>query len=228
MTGLVVRIGQSLGLHRDGTKLGLCPFDTEMRRRLWWQICVIDVRAAEDHGHDPSILEQSFDTEFPLSINDTDINPDSETLPTPREGVSELTFSLIRYEICALTRALQYVPPGRSDNKTQGWTPRTTASLTLEQKESLIKECADRLERKYLQYCTDAGPLYWVAATVARLIIAKMNLIIYYPLSRPSQPQTLPQDIKDRLFMTSIEIMEYSRALQFEGTTRKWGWLFHT
>jgi hypothetical protein len=36
LTGLALRIAQSLGLHRDGTKFGLSPFDTEMRRRLWW------------------------------------------------------------------------------------------------------------------------------------------------------------------------------------------------
>lgn len=36
LTGLALRISQSLGLHRDGTQFGLSPFDTEMRRRLWW------------------------------------------------------------------------------------------------------------------------------------------------------------------------------------------------
>jgi hypothetical protein len=36
LTGLALRISQSLGLHRDGTRFGLSPFDTEMRRRLWW------------------------------------------------------------------------------------------------------------------------------------------------------------------------------------------------
>ncbi|RFU32729.1 hypothetical protein B7463_g3594, partial [Scytalidium lignicola] len=228
MTGLVIRIAQSLGLHRDGTKLGLCPFDIEMRRRLWWQICVLDTRASEDHGHDPSILEQSFDTEFPLSLNDADINPDSTQLPEPKIGVSEMTFCLIRYEICSLSRALQYVPPDRTRDNNNSLPGTTAKNLTLEEKEDLIKKYADRLETRYLQHCTDAGPLYWVAATVARLIMAKMRLIIYYPLIHPNRPHTLPQDIRDRLFMASIEIIEYAQALQSEGETRKWGWLFHT
>ncbi|KAH8813099.1 fungal-specific transcription factor domain-containing protein [Xylogone sp. PMI_703] len=229
MTGLAIRVAQSLGLHRDGTKLGLCPFDIEMRRRLWWQICVLDVRASEDHGHDPSILQQSFDTEFPTSINDVDINPDSKTLPEPRPGVSELTFCLIRYEICSCQRALQYCPPDRlTHGKGEQSGPTTSKLLTLEEKEAIIKECADRLENKYLQYCTNAGPLYWVAATTARLIMSKMSLVIYYPLIHPSRPQALHPDIRDRLFMAAIEIIEYSRALQNEGTTKKWGWLFHT
>lgn len=216
-----MRIAQSLGLHRDGTKFGLSPFDTEMRRRLWWQVCILDVRASEDHGSDPSILDQSFDTEFPLSINDSDLDPDATEPPTPRVGVSEMTFCLIRCEICSLNRKLNYVPPGASCQQ-------RAALVTLEEKERMVKECSDRLEEKYLRYCEEAGPLYWVAATVARLITAKMSLVIYHPLTQPGKPSTLSQDIKDRLFMASIEIIEYSRILESEASTKQWGWLFHT
>jgi hypothetical protein len=223
LTGLTLRIAQSLGLHRDGSKFGLSPFDTEMRRRLWWQVCILDTRASEDHGSDPSILDFSFDTEFPLSINDEDLHPNATEPPTPREGVSEMTFCLIRYEICSLTRKLTYTPPGDAPCKLNGKIP-----LSLEAKEEMVRDCARHLETKYLQYCEDAGPLYWVAATVARLIVAKMSLIIYHPLAQPGKPSSLSQDIKDRLFMASIEIIEYSRILESEASTKQWGWLFHT
>lgn len=222
LTGLAIRIAQSLGLHRDGSKFGLSPFDTEMRRRLWWQVCILDTRASEDHGSDPSLMEQAFDTEFPLSINDSDLDPEATEFPPPRPGVSEMTFCLIRYEICHLSRRLSYVPPGSGPCKL------AATQMTLEDKESLIRECSDRLEEKYLKYCEDAGPLYWVAATVARLITAKMSLIIYHPLTQPGKPNSLSQDIKDRLFMASIEIIEYSQILESEASTKHWGWLFHT
>ncbi|CZT13198.1 related to binuclear zinc cluster transcription factor that regulates the ratio between aurofusarin and rubrofusarin biosynthesis [Rhynchosporium agropyri] len=222
LTGLTLRIAQSLGLHRDGSQFGLTPFDTEMRRRLWWQICVLDTRASEDQGSDPSIIEFSYDTKLPLSIDDDDLDPVATEPPTEREGVSEMTFCLIRYEICNLTNKLTYNPPGDVPCKVQG------QMLTIEQKERLVRECADYLEVKYLQYCEDAGPLYWVAATVARLIVAKMSLMIYHPLTLPGKPSSLSEDIKDRLFISSIEIIEYSRILETEATTKKWGWLFRT
>jgi hypothetical protein len=215
-----MRIAQSLGLHRDGSKFGLSPFDTEMRRRLWWQVCILDVRASEDHGSDPSIMDLSFDTEFPLSVNDDDLDPDATEPLVPRPGVSEMTFCLIRYEICSLTRKLTYTPPGTC--------PLKLPALTTEEKERQVRECSIHLEEKYLRYCEDAGPLYWVAATVARLIIAKMNLIIYHPLIQPGKPNSLSHDIRDRLFMSSIEIIEYSRILESEASTKQWGWLFHT
>lgn len=64
MMGLVVRMAQALGIHRDGTYFGLSPFETEMRRRLWWQVCILDARSSEDHGCDPTIAEALFDTKM--------------------------------------------------------------------------------------------------------------------------------------------------------------------
>jgi hypothetical protein len=64
LTGLVVRIAQTLGIHRDGTHFSLPPFEVEMRRRLWWQVCILDARSSEDQGCDPSIHEALFDTKM--------------------------------------------------------------------------------------------------------------------------------------------------------------------
>lgn len=54
-TGLAIRLAQSLGMHRDGSALGLSPFDAEMRRRLWWGICILDTPASEDHSCSPGL-----------------------------------------------------------------------------------------------------------------------------------------------------------------------------
>lgn len=54
-TGLAVRLAQSLGMHRDGDTLNLNPFDAEMRRRLWWGICILDTPASEDHSCSPGL-----------------------------------------------------------------------------------------------------------------------------------------------------------------------------
>jgi hypothetical protein len=64
LTGLVVRIAQTLGVHRDGSHFKLPPFEIEMRRRLWWQVCILDARSSEDHGCDPTIVEAQFDTKM--------------------------------------------------------------------------------------------------------------------------------------------------------------------
>ena len=41
LTGLAIRIANSLGIQRDGEQFGLDPYQTEIRRRLWWQVCTL-------------------------------------------------------------------------------------------------------------------------------------------------------------------------------------------
>ena len=47
LTGVAVRIAQSMGFERDGDFLGLPPFETEIRRRMWWQLKGHDWRTTE-------------------------------------------------------------------------------------------------------------------------------------------------------------------------------------
>ena len=222
LTGLLIRLAQGLGIHRDGQQFGLSPFETEMRRRLWWQINSLDVRTSDDQGTDPSIVEQSYDTKFPLNINDADIDPSMKETPEEHEGATEMTFDLIRYSMGITVRRLSYAPAGEGRCRTMN------ATLTVEDRERMIEDLHKYLERKYLCHCDMSFPLHWVAATVARLILAKMWLVVHHPFSRSDAGAGLPQETKDRLFRTSIEVIEFSRLLETEKTTLRWGWLFRT
>ena len=223
LTGLVVRIAQTLGVHRDGSHFGLSPFEIEMRRRLWWQVCILDTRASEDHGCDPTILEQAFDTKMPLNINDVDITPDMKEFPPERQGCTDISFCLIRFEVANTFRRINYIPPGP---------PRACqdhfANVTLQDKEKWITECHQRLEERYLKHCDMSVPLFWVTATVARLMMSKMWLMVYHPFQRQDGGVSLPNETKEKLFITSLENIEYSILLETEARTMKWGWLFKT
>lgn len=209
-----------LGLHRDGSKMGLTPFDTEMRRRLWWAVCVLDMRASEDYGSETVIREELCDTALPLNVDDSELDPAATEAPQEHVGTSEMTFPLIRYEVCKVARRLTSLPPRTNSFE------RAVPARSIEEEETIVRELHEHLEAKYLQYLVDTGPLNWVAATISRLIIAKMSIMIY--LRAPNSPDKLPQHIRDRLFVVSIEIMEYSHLLEVGATTKKWGWLFHT
>ncbi|KAG5660910.1 hypothetical protein KAF25_002553, partial [Fusarium avenaceum] len=60
-SGICVRMAQKMGLHRDGETLGLPPFETEIRRRLWWQIYMLDARSAVQSGLGPSLMPGAGD-----------------------------------------------------------------------------------------------------------------------------------------------------------------------
>lgn len=72
--------------------------------------------------------------------------------------------------------------------------------------------------------------IYWVGATVGRLVLAKMWLMAHHPLQYTGSngKGSFPPDIRDRLFITSVEIIEFSYLLERNENTEKWGWLFRT
>ena len=214
MTGLLIRLAQSLGLHRDGERYGLTPFETEMRRRLWWQVLILDFRAAEDQGSDPALVDQAFDTKFPLNINDADILPEAKVAPEERSGGTEQTFCLIRYEVSSTLRRINYSPLGQI--------------TSLEDKERLIEGLRHHLEEKYLKHIDDKVPLYWITGMVARLILGKMWLVLHHPLKRPDRGAGLPQETREQLFSTAIGVIEVSHELETTSRTSKWGWLFRS
>ncbi|KAA8572310.1 hypothetical protein EYC84_002935 [Monilinia fructicola] len=104
LTGSAVRIGQRLGIHRDGSSLSLSPFDTEMRRRVWWQIVFLDGFAAKLCGAGYPAWLAKFDTKLPLNVSDSDLTPDMIEPPPERAGATEMLFCCIRYEVSQAIR----------------------------------------------------------------------------------------------------------------------------
>jgi hypothetical protein len=100
LTALLVRLAQNFGVDRDGIHFNLSPFVVEMRRRLWWCICVLDSRACEDTGYDATILPQSYDTRLPLNATDSDLFQGTTELPQSRVGHTDI-WSLMS---CVLSR----------------------------------------------------------------------------------------------------------------------------
>lgn len=216
-------MSQSMGLHRDGSAFSsLTPFEIEMRRRLFWALCVLDLRSAEDQGTELTIMDKTFDTQFPANINDYDISPDSTELPQSREGTTDMTFSLIRYEICSLARRIYNVSSTITGN-----CPRDCVS-TINEREAALKEAYERVETKYLGN-NQENPMYWVAANIARVICAKMTLVIYQPIlfSGPNNKE-LSDDARIRIFNAATEIFEYNYQLNSDPRSKQWRWLFHT
>ena len=171
LTGLAARISVTQGLHRDPKNFGLSPFDTELRRRLWWQVLNADSRLAEDHGTDPTVLEHASDTRIPLNINDNDFQPEMPEM-SDREGVTDMTLSIIRYEVANLVRKLNYSPPQTSEFMIKA------QNITIEDKERWIEECHQKLEERYLRYCDMSKAMHFVIGTVCRLVLAKMWLSV--------------------------------------------------
>lgn len=234
LTALVFHIAQAMGLHRDGALFGLRPFDTEIRRRLWWQICILDRRGSEYHGYEPIVAggERGFDTRMPLHINDGDLEPDMEVEPTERWGeATDMTLPLVRCE--AMRTGWKF----RHDESGEHRAPMNMSERIqfLEEREDLVRELEQRLQEKYLRHCDNSVPYQLVSTTVARLVIARFWLIVHYqPATKSGEECGAPHapdlntSMRDQYFSASIEILELCNLLLTHEKMSRWGWYAKT
>lgn len=217
MTGIVIRMAQALGLQQDGSNFDhLTPYEIEIRRRVWWALCILDVRAAEDQGSEFTITKGSFDTRLPLNLNDADIEPETKETPPERQSVTDMTYALATCEICHVVRRLMVPTPGEEP-------------LEPEDKNRLLNEIYESLDRVYLRYTTETENItYWVAVISTRLVIAKMTLLIYLPVLFSSPSEQLSEELRTRLLVSAIEVAEYNHSLNSEKACRHWRWMFQT
>lgn len=200
LIGLAVRIAHGLGLHRDGAGLAHDTFEAQMRRRLWWELIVLDMKASEDRGSEPMITEHSFNTRMPCNLNDDDLGYGSQHPLPERKGVTDMTFSLISMDVSNTARKVNFVSPGAEHR-----------SLTLSQKEELVKQCSERIENVHLAGCDPSNPHHWLFYMLGRLLILKLWSVIQYPL-QSHQPEDLPRGQSLRTAVSILEIIEMMEA----------------
>lgn len=207
MCGLAIRLAQSIGCDRDGTLFNLPPLQTELRRRLWWQLMLSDLRAAEGRGTMSTLLR--FDTQLPTHINDADIDEDTKEMPKPRTRPCDMTISLTRLELCKLGRRMQGT--GAND-----------APLSPLVKKKMIEDFSKELPAKYFHPNEHSSTMFLYSYKTACLITARLNLMISI-----KKKDLSPED-RDYLFQISIEILEHSEDLRHNNAARKWSWLLKT
>jgi hypothetical protein len=166
LVGKALRMAQSLGLHRDGIILQKSPFETEMRRRLWWNIHRLERRLAENYLINPFCVEPQFDTLLPTNINDCDMSPIDGGFPKPRDGITEMSFCLVDFELSSLTfKLLKLRPPSGSEQ--------------LEQKSRLIQESLKKSTDGHLKFCDPANDFDFMI-----IAYAKLSLVCFFSLKR--------------------------------------------
>ena len=213
MSGIAMRLAQSMGLHRDGSHFELSPLEIENRRRLWWQLWYLDVRASEDHRSDSNARALKFDTKLPLNINDSDLHSNSLEILQDSEGLTDTTFSVIRYQIATANRKIA---------------SRADSHESLAEKERALNECFQSIEAKYLRYCEGStDTLYWLVENVTRMVIDKSWFMLYHSPTWLQGKATMSRELQDRLLVIAIQIIERTQEMENDSRASKWIWLSH-
>ena len=187
-----------------------------MRRRLWWQIYILDIRIAEDHGTDPRILESWFNTRLPTNLNDASLDSKMRESPPSTPGRTEMLFSLVRFEISNFARRVIFSEQFCSEN--------CYPILSVSQKCKAIDLFRGKLEKQYLSRCDENIPLDFLTAASSRLILVKLKLTVSKPRAREDQALLMQVNFR-RICM---EILQWAQTLRNYEKGRQWLWLFQT
>lgn len=209
MTGLAVGRAIKLGLHRDGEVLGVSPFETEMRRRLWWQICTLDVQTAQDHKSDPCILEHSFNTKLPANVSDISLDTDMSRYPKSGHERTEMLFSLVHFETNYFLRQVAFSEKFVQEN--------SYTSLPYSRICKAIDLFQERVQKDYISHCDPNTAIDFITINLTQLGIEKMRLLA----TRSSDDQRRDTDHIN----ICIRISQIAHRMRAYKKGQKWLWL---
>ena len=195
LTGTAVRLGQRMGLHRDGTLIGLSPFDTEVRRRVWWRLMALDGQSAELCGAGFSVASLQYDSRMPLNVNDSDLSPDMSALPPEHEGPTEMIFCGSRNEIGLFLK----------NTKANGkW-----VEAGIGETDSYLDELEALIKHKYLQVCDPSVPLHLFTRITGEASIMALRLVARHPRKYPQGGIEMSSKERDKVFRLCIHVLDY-------------------
>lgn len=214
LTGVAVRIGQRVGLYHDGEELGVNPFDTEIRRRIFAQLMPLDCLASQMCRTGIAFPKQ-FSTKKPLNTNDSDIWPGMPHPPQERTGPTDMTFCLARAHIGEFHRNTVFAVHLSQQDKLAGPVA----------KDAILDDVEDEVEKRFLRYCDPSVPIQALCLAMGRGAVAVGRMRIRLPRAKVLQ-EKLPEDERKKLWQLGKNIVRADIAARNNLTLKGFAWHF--
>ncbi|KAF2275190.1 uncharacterized protein EI97DRAFT_379746 [Westerdykella ornata] len=221
IVGALVRLAQCIGIHRlsHTSASSLTPLQRHVRSLLWYQICFLDFKTAEAQGPHPSIRSDDFDIALPLNVDDDVFefgSPKWQHHPTPVQGWTDVTLSLIRYECNELHRLIF-----------RGRIEMDRKAITLHDLRARVESRKRQIHSKYLQYLDARVPIQRYAGLVATLLMARCDsMLLYRHLPQTTlQPRSDSENrLRDVLLTAALTTLEIGATLDTLPSLSSWVW----
>ncbi|KAI0101980.1 hypothetical protein F4776DRAFT_676195 [Hypoxylon sp. NC0597] len=191
MFALAFRIGKALSLHLERPE---SFFNQQMRRRLWYTICVLDLQFSFEQATEPLIEPSAVPSVLPVNVNDSDFDVDTPGELKSREGLTDITFALILFDAQRSGRLLNF---SGKEKDIFNWEER--------------EEHVSRYEEKVLEllrFCDPESSAYaWWAFHGAQTRMAAMRLSALRPLHRVGR-KTTSQGKRADLLHIALEVLD--------------------
>ena len=210
-----MRIAQGLGLHQEGDGRAFNAFEAEMRRRLFWQIFSLDMRASEDRGNISVFAEHSFNTTMPCNLNDEDFSYESQHPLPSKVGLTDMTYCLLEIDalltISKLNTSLTLAQPGVSN---------------VSEREDLVRMYTERVKSNYLANCEFSDRRTNFLRILGQQWTHKLWLSFRYPLHHQKKAQGAYSGTHGLKIV--VELLKSNESIENHPFSIAFAWLLKT
>jgi hypothetical protein len=212
-----------MGLHRDPINYSSSPVEIQVRRLVWYQICFLDLRTCEATGPRPQIRHDDYDTQFPLNIDDADLeraeHGDSKNdVSQDRPYFTDMTITRMRFECYEMHRLLRSERPKLEQKRPDG-----TRKVTLVTLLSRVQSFKAAMEKMYLPMMKRNVPLHALASEIYGILSDRMYISLLQKYLS-SDHTKLPSRLRQLVMSASVRVLERSMVIEQQPALSKWSW----
>ncbi|KIW19270.1 hypothetical protein PV08_03564 [Exophiala spinifera] len=223
MLGVAVRIGEGMGLHRDGSALGLPPFDAEIRRRIWWEMSLLDDRSGDLSGYGRVfVFEGSTNIpKAPANVDDDKLFPSMTSMPEESTKVTESLYCALRAEMFSYW--IVYVSQKRKERMSGDIVSRLESPDVLKERDKAVEDFEQMIESKYVRYLDPSQPLQLLSMLLARSVVSKAQFMIHHP-RRWSGSQNIPESERQFVWQVSVGLLQQYNMMRSNPSLKRFSW----
>ncbi|KAJ5534084.1 hypothetical protein N7527_000338 [Penicillium freii] len=208
LTGMLIRLAECMGLHRDPTEFGFSPTECHTRRLIWYQVCYLDLKTSSIQGPRPFIHRDGYTTQLPLDVTSLQVSTGKP------QAWNDLIFSMIRFECQEMARQNIALRNGLDQKK-----------LSLTKVLSKIEAFRIEMDAKYGPYFNVSSPS--PMQKMARLVLKLFTSLLYINILNRymmSVAYRIPDRLRQIVLTKGTDALEAAVELESAKDLRKWAW----
>lgn len=223
MLGVAVRIGEGMGLHRDGSTLGLPPFDVEIRRRIWWEMSLLDQRSGDLSGYGRiGTFDGSMNIpNCPANVDDDELFPSMASIPAESTKVSDSLYCALRAEMFSYWSS--YASRKKKERLSGDFPGRLKSPDEMKERDKVIEEFEQMIESKYVRYLDPSQPLQLLSMLLARSVVSKAQFMVHHP-RRWSGSQNIPDSERQFVWQVSVGLLQQYNMMRSNPSLKRFSW----
>lgn len=190
---------------------------------MWYQICFLDLRTCEATGPRPQIRYDDYDTQFPLNIDDEELERVERgatgiDTKSDRKYFTDTTITRMRFECYEMHRCLWAERPKLEQKDANGVHKVTLISLL-----SRIQSFKRAMEKTYRPMLRSGKPLHALAAEVYGIVSDRLFIMLLQRYLSSGRAK-MPSRLRELVLSSAVTMIEHSMVIEQQPALSTWSW----